>query len=475
MRALADDGRCGRVEWSDGAPLHDHASELSELLRDADRMQVVSGLAPDERAVRSMADRLGLSDDSTWRCLDGWTEHRRGGTIRSMRCGWGPSWMPDGTAILYHGCEGSAIAPEGRSVAARGNGLWLSPSRAFACCFAIPAIREGRMMQGVDLLQARPKVVISAAPDELRAAIARRTANLHRIGCAGRHCGAPGACKRFEYLARGSFEVLAVETRDCEEMLRHYEVEQESPELDEVGVFASFQVPSETWRAALGEERETVERFASFRRLARTWLPEFLQRPARSIPGLRPEESLRHLRRMVLPDLAERFEWPEVAGHDERHAWVVAHLALLLAFESEAPPVTAALAGALHDCARDDDCDDPHDPDGDHAARSAARAEPIIRELESLHPSPETVEAIAGAIREHRFNTVPSSPVSACLRDADRLGLAWERGFEPRYFSTPLGAHLARTGPAEAERLFRRCFHETLFGSAPVDPVPCAR
>ncbi len=474
LRALADDGAFRAVEWLPPMFEASGAPRVQSILCDADRMYLSCCIAPTEDALSAACKLLRMSEDQIWHCRDGWSEHRLGGSICPMRFGPRSRRRMEGRAILYHGRDGAPIGmPSERIDAAAG--IWASPSRAFASCFAIPAVREGRLMHGLDLLQRQPEVVVSGDACSLRAAVDRPRAALHRLVCKGSNCRPAGACDGLELLVSGSVDIEAIELDDCRALLMRHGVRLEADETDAIGCLAAFGVDDAVWRAAFEVERETIERYPSLRRMASTWVVEYMQLPPRLVPGLRPEESLRYLRRVVLPELAERVGLAEVAGHGERHSWIVAHLALLLAFESDAPPVSTALAGALHDAFRVDDTDEPHGTADDHAVRGADNTTRIIRDMRSVHASVSMMEAVSQAIREHRREDCPSSPVSACLRDADRLGLAWERGYESRYFSTPAGRWLAAGGPSAAERLFRSRFGEPLFGTAPLPLSASAR
>lgn len=63
---------------------------------------------------------------------------------------------------------------------------------------------------------------------------------------------------------------------------------------------------------------------------------------------------------------------------------------------------------------------------------------------------------IIDAVRTHSKTGSYLSKTSAILRDADRLRLAWERGYNPKYFHTKLGHELAIAGPVFHGHLMER-------------------
>jgi hypothetical protein len=60
---------------------------------------------------------------------------------------------------------------------------------------------------------------------------------------------------------------------------------------------------------------------------------------------------------------------------------------------------------------------------------------------------------VVDAIRDHAGYGTAVGDIAACLQDADRLRLAWERGYEPRYFTTATGAMLAQRTPLYLKNL----------------------
>jgi len=63
----------------------------------------------------------------------------------------------------------------------------------------------------------------------------------------------------------------------------------------------------------------------------------------------------------------------------------------------------------------------------------------------------QTNSYIDEAIINHTNNFSISNPVLQILRDADRIRLSWERGYEEKYFSTEVGKRLAKKS-LEAQR-----------------------
>lgn len=99
------------------------------------------------------------------------------------------------------------------------------------------------------------------------------------------------------------------------------------------------------------------------------------------------------------------------------------------------------LACAFHDMARTHDGDDTI-----HGPNAIPLAEQVMNEIIPLDFG--TRESIIYAVKNHSLkNLVPRDYISACLWDADRTRLAWERDYHPNFFTTPR-AHRVASGTA---------------------------
>ena len=70
---------------------------------------------------------------------------------------------------------------------------------------------------------------------------------------------------------------------------------------------------------------------------------------------------------------------------------------------------------------------------------------------------------VVEAVARHAHVDQARDDVSAIVRDADRLALAWEHGVAPSRFATAWGLRLAHAGPAAAESCFRQILHTPLW------------
>jgi hypothetical protein len=336
-------------------------------------------------------------------------------------------------------------------------GLWASPSRAFAACFGMACVREGRAMHGLDLLAPRAKVTVSVDIDTIMRELDDSWMAMHCIQVPARSAVCAGVCSHLEFLVDGLVDVTHIERMRTADALMRFQVQVEHPETGYDGMFSECDLSEAVWEGLLGCARIEVERYASLRRSAAAWLPDALGRPPSSIPFFTPALSARLLRRAVLPEIGASVSFPD-CGHGERHAYVISHLALLIAVLEDIPPIAPAIAGALHDIGRTGDA-----ADSDHPSRGAAVAKNLVPTLRSAALPSEACAAVVSAIESHSEDGPASCPVSAVLRDADRLPLAWERGFDARHFSTGVGRAIAQGGPPAAERLFREQFGQCLF------------
>ena len=98
-------------------------------------------------------------------------------------------------------------------------------------------------------------------------------------------------------------------------------------------------------------------------------------------------------------------------------------------------PTPVLIASAFHDCARmDDSYNETH----------AFQAVPIAKQFLSSLPLDKTMsEEITTAIAKHTTGKKAENYIEACLWDADRTRLSWERGYDSRFFNTEKGNTIA--------------------------------
>lgn len=390
-----------------------------------------------------------------WACRDARDARAQAGASTPMRFRDAPEAPEDRCAWMYHAGPRDICMGAPKGVHARA--LWASPSPAFAACFGMPCVREGRALHGIDLLAPKAAVTVSADRDIILEDLSGTHTAMHRLRVPPGTAIPAGACPRLEFVLDGTIEIAWCDHMSTADAMARWQISIEHPEPHHDGLFAQFGVSDAQWQHHFGCSRIEVERYASLRRSAAAWLSDATGCSPSDVPQFEASRVARLLRRAVLPEIGSSVSYPE-GGHGERHACVISHLALLIAVLEEIPPLAPAIAGALHDIGRQDDA-----PDADHPARGAAVAKLLVPTLRSAALPERACAEVVSAIATHSDDGIASCPVSAVLRDADRLLLAWERGYDSRHFSTGAGRAIANAGPHRAEQLFRERFDQCLF------------
>jgi radical SAM protein with 4Fe4S-binding SPASM domain len=146
------------------------------------------------------------------------------------------------------------------------------------------------------------------------------------------------------------------------------------------------------------------------------------------------------LERIILPVAFKYSENHHNCYHGMDHCHDVALAAGHIALTGNKDPLPAMLAGAIHDICRNGI------NDHDHGKAAAEKLPLILHDIGKGLFDRIDIGEIAIALREHSQESIPSSHISAYLRDADRLRLAWERGVYPDFFATDEGKNAARLG-----------------------------
>ncbi len=142
----------------------------------------------------------------------------------------------------------------------------------------------------------------------------------------------------------------------------------------------------------------------------------------------------------VMPAIRKVTNQPVWGYHGLEHTEQVVLYAIDYAIHENVSPIPVILAAALHDCARSDDTYDEL-----HAPLCVPLAQKFLERNFSNFVKEDDKTNIYQAILHHtdgRGGQAPS-PVAACLWDADRTRLSWERGYRPHFFSTERGKEVA--------------------------------
>jgi len=100
-------------------------------------------------------------------------------------------------------------------------------------------------------------------------------------------------------------------------------------------------------------------------------------------------------------------------------------------------PLPVVFACAFHDMAR------THDMiDSEHGKYALPMATKIMKTMPIFFDK-DTEGKILDAVANHTSGVVAPDYISACLWDADRTRLAWQYGFNPKYFNTERGKYVA--------------------------------
>ena len=112
-------------------------------------------------------------------------------------------------------------------------------------------------------------------------------------------------------------------------------------------------------------------------------------------------------------------------------------------------PEAVVMACAFHDMARTHD-----DDDNEHGRNALPVARHIMNQIGTITPYAQ--KSILYAVENHSFNLIAPDYVSACLWDADRTRLAWDLGYNPKFFATDRAKLVASCNPAEYIAFMKR-------------------
>jgi pyrroloquinoline quinone biosynthesis protein E len=352
-------------------------------------------------------------------------------------------------AWLYHG---SPVMGLKRLVATPHQPVFVSPVASFASCFGVDLRSDNGWVQGADMLSGETAFTYLIVPPAREAEL-EQPCSLYRVLETETTCQPRGSVTGYEFACDHEIPVAEeVAYPSVNDALRDHGVR--------VSRRGGAAMEDADIRGLLESEREEAESFFEMSAGDMRSLPFFapllyaffVGRQGHNPSGFSSQYRgvwARLLRRLIFPALAPYSLQPVLGYHGLSHSFRVALGALTLALEQGANPLLAMIAGALHDAAR------TGDEEGDeHALAGSLLARAVLPKTLPSWVSADGIRRIANAVEHHVDLEQPADAISQCLNDSDRLRLAWERGFEARFFSTPIGARLALRGTDFASNWF---------------------
>ena len=359
---------------------------------------------------------------------------------------------------LFHGSAVGGL----QTVGAGENGeLFASPSPAFAACFAVRPDSYAGWVHGVEFISTPTPLVYLIVPQGQEQRLAR-PGYLYAVTSESSENQflAAGSVTGFEYSTSRSASVMGSNGyHSSAELLQAHGV---SVLLRENGRIVDAELECLLSSHSAQLEHDFQMQYDDL--VALDFLQPHLYAWLVTNRSFKPRElGQRYFRiweqllsQLVLPTIAPHATVDLDGYHSLEHLHFVGRVAALLALDADEDPFPALVAGALHDLRREDDA-----PGLDHARASAKVASTVLASEFSPYLNRRAVPLIIDAIREHPRGRVATNYIEACLWDADRVRLAWERGFRARFFNTRLGSEMAQRGDAFTEQLCSSYFGKT--------------
>jgi radical SAM protein with 4Fe4S-binding SPASM domain len=360
-----------------------------------------------------------------------------------------PSAVAGSGAWLYHGSQVSGLKT---LVPTEDRPVFFSPVPGFAACFGVDLRNEKGWIQGTDVLSGDAPFTYLVVPSAHEAEL-QQPCSLYRVSESATTCEPRGSVSGFEYACGHEIPVTeAVAYPSVAEALTAHGVRVfrqgvvAIKDRDILDLLDSEQGEAESFFELSGGDMRSLPFFAPL--LYAFFVGRQGHAPSRFSPQYRGVWA-RLLRRLIFPALGPYSLQPTDGFHGLSHSFRVALDALTLALEQDANPLLAMIAGVLHDAARTDD-----DEGRGHALAGSFLARAVLPRTLPSWVAADGIRRIADAVEHHVDEELPTDVISQCLNDSDRLRLAWERGFEARFFSTPTGKRLARRGADFASNWF---------------------
>ena len=433
-------------------PYSDYCHQLLPVLQNAAIASAIASLSPDFISGDSLPfffDTFGCDVEFRFRALD-YAYERIVSSRRNPCWKWYRTDLSAQSVFAYHGSPHAGL----QQLTASENGVFVSPSLRFAACYESQNMKAGWWRQGVELLSDDPETVIVHTNNNLTGGLAAEivegsAGSTYVIATGQKARAVPNSCPGFEQLLKSPVKPVAeyfkqlptAVTKDAALLFYGNDIALALPDAFEDFDWSDFVSWMDTDQDVLLAYRSTPFFMILFQQLREAAKP--------TIPF--PLVYWRRLaERILFADLPAYNVKTEANGyHGLEHGLEVALTTLLLAYENHTSPLAGFLAALLHDLSTST-APHAHTPKG-----SAELAADLLADA-WLYFSGQADAEVIEAVRTHAAVSPPPSNTAAYVRDADRLRLAWERGYEAHYFASDLGHELAQRYPDYHAGLIRR-------------------
>ena len=322
---------------------------------------------------------------------------------------------------------------------------FVSPSRRFASCFESNNVRDGSLSMGVEPFNDDPDTIIVSGDADLLDELKCEKGSTYEVFPEETPTEFPGGCSGFEFVTDGVVEKLS----ESEEQLA-------KAISNDPGLYLVY--PHQLMELSDGIDRRQYRKFIDWmgidESVARSfpssvfYLKIFCELHGGDACQFFPLITwYRFGSRELFGELRALEITTEANGyHGLQHCLEVGLLGVLLASLNNIPVAPIFLAALAHDLSQGV-------PKDHHNASDSARLfRTLIGGVWEAYSSKYDNE-IAEAVACHSSMQPSPSATASILRDADRVRLSWERGFDPQFFETEWGKEFAQRDPSFTENV----------------------
>ena len=325
---------------------------------------------------------------------------------------------------------------------------FVSPSKRFASCFESNLVRTDAVSMGIEPFGDDPDTVVVSGDSKLLDTFTTGTGSTYVISLDETPIDFSPGCQGFEFTTEAGVDVCAEMPGELSRAVQNdpgflvvypHELMTIPDVLSDEGEgrFLKWMGVSD---AVVSSFPSTVFYFHVFEEL----------QTGKASPFLPLITWTRFASRELFPALKPLGIATEANGyHGLQHCLDVGLLAVVLSYLHKTPATPVFLAALTHDLRRDA-------PRDQHNAKdSAVLCQELIEGPWGAYTSEFDLE-LFDAVAVHSSLHQAPSVIAKILRDADRVRLSWERGFEERFFETDWGKEFAKRDSSFAENILTR-------------------
>ncbi len=342
-----------------------------------------------------------------------------------------PSNIKKTSNIYFHGSTKSNL----RSLENKKN--FISSSAGFACCYGLKLFNENFWVQGIDKIINSTETIYLIPKDKKYIHQLNKPMSLYGVKLKQRDRIYDGSLPNYINYSKNRLNILDEESFETtEEALKKYNVKVYHEDLFKISEFKKIKKSKISFTKWMSLNKNIICKYPSSIFFYSIYKLIFNKNNSSNNTFI-PLIFWRRLIKYILLEDKSKKGYDKDPFHGLKHSTDVAELSICVSYLEKTNPLHAMFGALCHDFIRN------YKNNTTNAIKSKTKLAEFFKSSWKDYYTEEIYKNASTAILNHIYNNPVLHKPSQILRDSDRYRLAWERGYQEKYFYTRQGKKIA--------------------------------